>query len=232
MEWIDGEPLDCFLEHGLPDDREFLRMAGELCDALSYLHSRQMIHRDLKPSNIMVTHSGHVIKLIDFGLSDSSTYSILKAPAGTRGFIAPEVLAGSAADVRSDIWSLGMVLRRMNGRHKNVISKCLHKNPQKRYRSAGAVREALCRRPLWPALAALVAVAAAAFIYIPSRKESPQESTERLAPDTIVVIMQPPKDTITRTVPPPRKQSAADESKDSQLDRIFQQASELLEEKI
>ena len=58
----------------------------------------------------MVTHTGQNVKLIDFGLSDSDAFHILKIPAGTTGYIAPEqLLTGAKADPKADIYSLGMV---------------------------------------------------------------------------------------------------------------------------
>lgn len=80
-------------------------------NALEYMHSKQIIHRDLKPSNIMITHIGQNVKIIDFGLSDSDAFFILKHPAGTTGFIAPEQFMPDAkAEPRTDIFSLGMVI--------------------------------------------------------------------------------------------------------------------------
>ena len=109
----------------------------------------------------MITRIGENVKLIDFGLSDNSSSAILKTPAGTRKYMAPEVAAGSAADVRSDIWSLGAVLGEMTCRHKSVIRKCMRVQANQRFRSAAEVKEALLARPLWPRLAIAAAVVAA-----------------------------------------------------------------------
>ena len=62
----------------------------------------------------MVTHRGKDVRVIDFSLSDSDAFCILKSPAGTMGYIAPEQLAeGATADARADIYSLGMVVADM-----------------------------------------------------------------------------------------------------------------------
>ena len=72
MEWVDGVSLAEYLQRAPLSEKTFRKLAGELCDALSYLHGHQTVHRDLKPENILVTHGDPAIKLIDFGLSDSS----------------------------------------------------------------------------------------------------------------------------------------------------------------
>ena len=98
MEWVDGIPLSERFAGGKPDEELFRKIAGELCDAVAYLHSRQIVHRDIKPANILITHNGDNVKLIDFGLADSDRSAILKMQAGTPSYIAPEVLAGRDAD--------------------------------------------------------------------------------------------------------------------------------------
>lgn len=80
---------------------------------MEYVHSQQVVHRDLKLSNIMVTRSGCVVKVIDFGLSDADYYAILKSPAGTEGYISPEQQRGGPTDVRNDIYSLGIILDKL-----------------------------------------------------------------------------------------------------------------------
>ena len=94
MEWVDGVILSDRFREGRPDDALFRKISAELCDAVGYLHSRQVIHRDIKPSNILITHNGDNLKLIDFGLADSDDSAILKMPAGTEAWLAPEVKAG------------------------------------------------------------------------------------------------------------------------------------------
>ena len=85
MEWIEGTTLREWMDAGEPTRKQRRHIADMLLEALLYVHSRQTQHRDLKPSNIMVTHNGHYVKLIDFGLSDTDSHAVLKAPAGTEG---------------------------------------------------------------------------------------------------------------------------------------------------
>ena len=99
MEWIDGVTLREWLANGKHTRKQRRHVADMLLEAMMYVHSRQTQHRDLKPSNIMITHDGQHLKLIDFGLADTDSYAILKTPAGTEGYMAPEG--------PSDIFSLG-----------------------------------------------------------------------------------------------------------------------------
>lgn len=114
MEYIDGDTLEYLIaKKKLPAELAH-KITSQLMDALAYMHSKQIIHRDLKPSNIMVTHRGQNVKLIDFGLSDSDVFCVLKFPAGTTGYIAPEqLLPGATAGPKADIYSLGKVIADM-----------------------------------------------------------------------------------------------------------------------
>lgn len=115
MERIDGCTLKSLMEQGSITKMQARKWVIQTADAVDYLHSKQIVHRDLKPSNIMVTHNGQNVKLIDFSLSDSDTFNVLKLPAGTSGYIAPEQLLPDAkADVRADIYSLGIIMRDMS----------------------------------------------------------------------------------------------------------------------
>lgn len=93
------------------------------------MHQQQVVHRDVKPSNVMITHSGGYVKLIDFGLADTDSHAILKQPAGTLRYMAPEQAQLAQADVRNDIYSLGVILQEMNGLGRvvprRIVSRCL-----------------------------------------------------------------------------------------------------------
>ena len=158
MEWIEGITLKQWLQspHPLSERR---KMADLLLEAVAYVHSRQTEHRDLKPSNVMVTNDGHHLKLIDFGLSDTKSYAILKEDAGTKGYMAP--------DGPSDIYSLGIILRelRLGWFTRPVIRRCLAPR-QQRTSDVATLRKALHRCWQWPRriLAVLLAVALLAAV--------------------------------------------------------------------
>lgn len=149
LEYVDGISLREWMDRGLLTRPLADKLIGELCDALSYMHTRQVIHRDLKPENILVTFNGNNVKLIDFGLSDADDFDVLKIPAGTRCYVAPEVLkAGEAVDLRADIFSLGVILGEMaevlhDASLASVAQRCTRVHPQQRYASASDVAEAV-----------------------------------------------------------------------------------------
>lgn len=146
MEWVEGSTLKKWLESDTTSsDRK--HVASQLLDAVEHIHAHGIAHRDLKPSNIMITSNGHNVKIIDFGLADTDVHAILKQPAGTEHYMAPEQASTSKPDVRNDIYSLGLVLREMNlGRdYKKPIARCLMPIAE-RYQSMEEMKADLRRR--------------------------------------------------------------------------------------
>ena len=155
MEWVDGRTLEQFLSEGKHDRNVYDKIVGEICSALSYMHAKQVLHRDLKPSNILVTYNGNNVKLIDFGLSDADFSSVLKTPAGTAVFAAPEVRSGEKASVRSDLYSLGMVMSLFPVRkYSPIVCRLCSQKPEGRYSSVAEVQKAL--KSNMPAVAGIV----------------------------------------------------------------------------
>lgn len=111
MEYIDGMSFDKYLEK-CRSTSDKVRVIKGVISALAYIHGKQIVHRDLKPTNIMVTGNGGNVKLVDFGLSDTDSYCILKQPAGTEKYMSPEQLAEPLPDCRNDIYSLGKVIKK------------------------------------------------------------------------------------------------------------------------
>jgi serine/threonine-protein kinase len=112
MEFIDGEDLASLLKRiGYLPNEKALEIARQLLAGLAAAHERGVLHRDLKPSNIMLDGHGRV-RITDFGLAIATTESDQPVGdvSGTPAYMAPEQLAGKGATVRSDVYSLGLVL--------------------------------------------------------------------------------------------------------------------------
>lgn len=123
MEYVDGVSLREYINTHKSSRQETIRWINELCQALSYIHAKQIVHRDLKPENILITSNGRHVKLIDFGFSDTDSYAVLKEPAGTRRYAAPEQMKkGEKIDVRADIYALGIILKELGGKDKAISS--------------------------------------------------------------------------------------------------------------
>lgn len=143
MEYVEGRTLSDFLKEN-PSQTQRKQVVHELLDAIAYFHKKQIVHQDLKPSNILITHDGNHVKIIDFGLSDSRAYAILKEPAYTKAYAAPEQLSGREIDNRTDLYAFGLILKQLfPKRYGRVIHKCLQPQKEKRFSSAETISEAI-----------------------------------------------------------------------------------------
>ena len=184
MEHVDGQSLSTQVPAGGLPLELILRYAVQIADALAHAHARGVIHRDLKTANVVITTQGHV-KVLDFGLAKrivedatEETRSMLSGfqgtdMVGTLAYMAPEILGGEAADVRTDIWSFGVLLYNLatgelpftgrtsfeltssilkeipgasaitNPSLRALILRCLAKKREQRYQSASEVKAAL-----------------------------------------------------------------------------------------
>lgn len=115
MELVDGVSLKRYMQYKeiLPYN-EVLEISTQISKALSHAHSRGIIHRDIKPQNIMLLRDG-LVKVADFGIA--ALQNDIDTPAnqavGSVHYIAPEQARGGAADGRSDVYSLGIVMYEM-----------------------------------------------------------------------------------------------------------------------
>lgn len=106
MEFVSGPDIICRCRDFSFD--ETCQKLIELCHALEYIHSRNIVHLDLKPSNLLLNEKD-TVKLLDFGLAQNSACSPLKI-SGTPSYISPEVISGQAPDGRADLYSLGILM--------------------------------------------------------------------------------------------------------------------------
>jgi serine/threonine-protein kinase len=124
MEYIDGEDLSSLLRRigHVPADKA-LQITRCLCVGLAAAHEKGIIHRDLKPGNVMIDGSGQA-RITDFGLAGlAKQFMRGKIQSGTPLYMAPEQIAGGEVSVRSDIYSLGLVLYELFHREAHAREK-------------------------------------------------------------------------------------------------------------
>ena len=112
MAFYEGETLKQRLERGPLAPAEALRIATQVARGLAKAHDYGIVHRDIKPANLMLTPDG-LVKILDFGLARLPDQTLSGPLFGTPGYMSPEQARFGAVDARSDVWSLGAVLREM-----------------------------------------------------------------------------------------------------------------------
>ena len=116
MEMVKGKTLKEYIkEHGpLPID-EAIDIAKQICDGLEHAHENSIVHRDIKPHNILLT-KGKRVKVTDFGIAraiSTATVTHTKSIIGSVHYFSPEQAKGEVTGIKSDTYSLGIVLYEM-----------------------------------------------------------------------------------------------------------------------
>ncbi len=154
MEYVEGRTLaELVPREGMPHD-QVLRHGVQIADALAKAHAAGIVHRDLKPGNVMVTGDG-LVKLLDFGLAklteapgdaegdetrtavSSGPLTVEGAVIGTVSYMSPEQAEGKPVDVRTDVFSFGVLLYEMvtgrrafeGGSHLATLTAILRDEP-------------------------------------------------------------------------------------------------------
>jgi serine/threonine protein kinase len=116
MEYVPGEDLKSFIRRSkrlsIPN---VLSIAQQVCEGLEEAHRLGVVHRDLKPSNIMIDKEGNA-RVMDFGIARSMKAKGITGAGvmiGTPEYMSPEQAEGKDVDLRSDIYSLGVILYEM-----------------------------------------------------------------------------------------------------------------------
>lgn len=116
VEFVEGQTLTNYIPS---PPQTVVNLGKQMAEALGYAHARQIIHRDIKPANIKVTPTGQV-KIMDLGLALGREATRVTAEGmviGTPAYLSPEQAQGHALDLRTDIYSLGVVLYEMATGH-------------------------------------------------------------------------------------------------------------------
>ncbi|MFT5466699.1 MAG: serine/threonine protein kinase [Verrucomicrobiales bacterium] len=168
MEYVDGPDMHALIQGGKLSTKHALAWVPQICGALEYAHSKNIVHRDIKPANILISKEGDV-KVGDFGLAKllgkkyQNAITQTQAAMGTPDYAAPEALEeGSDVDRRADIYSLGVLFYELltakvprgawrppsafidiDVRVDQIIVKAMQPDPNHRYQDIGQITTAL-----------------------------------------------------------------------------------------
>jgi hypothetical protein len=111
MEYVDGEDLASVVRRiGRLSPDKAIEVTRQICAGLAAAHERGVVHRDLKPANVMLDGAGK-IRIMDFGLAGiAASIQGADVRAGTPAYMAPEQLSGKEVTVKSDLYSLGLII--------------------------------------------------------------------------------------------------------------------------
>lgn len=148
MEFVEGDSLDEGVKRWSDDRKRLLESFATICEAVGHAHQRGVMHRDLKPGNIRIDDVG-AVRVLDFGLAKTqrmpdpdpdapTAVSVTGEFLGSLPWSSPEQAAGDAVDVRSDVYSIGVLLYkalsgefpyRVTGSLRDVLHRIAHEEP-------------------------------------------------------------------------------------------------------
>jgi serine/threonine protein kinase len=237
MEFVEGQTLREWLRAERDIDR-ILEVFIEAGRGLAAAHAAGLVHRDFKPDNVLIGDDGRV-RVTDFGLARDhdplrSQITQIGAVVGTPWYMAPEVLAGSQADARSDQFSFAVTLYQalvghrprpdlplmesgaaLPARVKRILQRALRPDPAARFESMAELVSELAasrgKRAPWRAVVvvALVAVAASLGLWAlahPSREEPREETVNQATSDVPPPPAPPPQTAAPDAGAPPAPQ--------------------------
>jgi len=167
MELIEGQTLEQILQdRGRFSSREAALIGCDVCEALAAVHGAGLLHRDVKAHNVMRDRNGRIV-LMDFGAGRERTMpgeTPVADLAGTPLYMAPELFVGGEASVRSDVYSVGVLLYRLASGRVPITARSLDEVRQAH--TSGKVRRLRDERSDLPS----------AFVQIVERALSPEAS--------------------------------------------------------
>jgi len=145
MEFLDSDLLKCIRNKRgiftLSNIKEVILRAAK---GLAYIHKNRIIHKDINPTNILLNFSLDKVKMTDFGLSRRNfLFNKEKKEGGTLYYLAPEILKGEKASIKSDIYSFGKTIEKVYNELgfiipddiRYVINISIKENPRERFSS-------------------------------------------------------------------------------------------------
>ena len=145
-EYVNGKRLDDYFQEKKATLEQVVDVGIALCEGLAPMHKLNLVHRDIQPKNIIITNEGS-LKIIDFDISrkenENATHDTTLL--GTVGYAAPEQYGFAQTTNRSDIYSIGAVLKELSSFSEldKIIAKCMEMDPANRYENVERLKNEL-----------------------------------------------------------------------------------------
>lgn len=145
-EYVNGKRLDDYFREKKATLEQVVDVWIALCEGLAPMHKLNLVHRDIQPKNIIITNEGS-LKIIDFDISrkenENATHDTTLL--GTVGYAAPEQYGFAQTTNRSDIYSIGAVLKELSSFSEldKIIAKCMEMDPANRYENVEQLKNEL-----------------------------------------------------------------------------------------